>query len=111
MALVYHLALTQDWETALNTGVYAPNSLESEGFVHASTHEELIRSAEIHFPQADTLIILSISEKKIKHMLKWEPGREGKLFPHIYGKIPLERIENSHLLIRNKAGIWEWLKG
>ena len=76
-----------------------------------STKEELIRSAEIHFPQADTLIILSISEKKVKHILKWELGREDKLFPHIYGKIPLERIENSHLLIRNEIGKWEWQKG
>ena len=111
MALVYHLALIPDWEVALKTGVYAPVSLESEGFVHASSREELIRSAEIHFPQSDTLIVLSISEKKVKHLLKWEPGREGKLFPHIYGKLPLERIENSHLLIRNEEGKWEWQKG
>ena len=111
MALVYHLARLQDWETALNSGVYAPPSLKTEGFIHASSKEELIPSAVLHFPQESSLVILAISEKKVRQILKWEEGREGKLFPHIYGNIALERIENTYLLVRNGEGKWEWMQG
>ena len=111
MALVYHLARKQDWEIALNNGVYAPPSLKTEGFIHASPKEELIPSAQLHFPEESSLVILVISEKKVRQILKWEEGREGKLFPHIYGNIALERIENTYLLVRNEEGKWEWMQG
>lgn len=111
MALIYHLAIPKDWEQALESGEYAPASLQSEGFIHASVKEELIPSARIHFLEYDSLVILVMAEKKVKHLLKWEPAREGKLFPHIYGKISLERIENTYLMIRDKQGEWQWMKG
>ena len=111
MALIYHLATSKDWENALESGAYAPASLQSEGFIHASVKEELIPSAQIHFQDQTSLVILVISEKKVKHLLKWEPAREGKLFPHIYGAISLERIENTYLMIRDKEGEWQWMKG
>ncbi|MEM7514576.1 MAG: DUF952 domain-containing protein [Bacteroidota bacterium] len=106
--MIYHLATHSQWLEALNKGVYTHASLKAEGFIHCSTKEQLIPTATLHFQQDQELVILEIVEKRVKDMLKWEESREGDLFPHLYGKLPLSVVENTHLLIRNKAGEWEW---
>lgn len=106
--MIYHLATTTDWENALRKGVYTTSSLVSEGFIHFSTKEQMIGSANLFFADHKELVVVEVAEKNIKHLLKWEsaPDRDEQ-FPHVYGPLPLELITDTHMLIRNKAGIWE----
>ncbi|MEL6625602.1 MAG: DUF952 domain-containing protein [Bacteroidota bacterium] len=108
MGLIYHLADPKIWERALSGGAYAAASLATEGFIHCSTKEQLIPSATKHFTDANELVVLEIPEKKVRHLLKMEPAQNGELFPHIYGKIRFDYVENTRMLFRNKAGEWEW---
>ncbi|MEZ4776290.1 MAG: DUF952 domain-containing protein [Bacteroidia bacterium] len=105
--MIYHLATTADWENALRKGVYHTASLASEGFIHFSTKEQMMESANLFFAGYEELVVLEIAEKNIKHLLKWEPAPDrDELFPHVYGPVPLELITDTHMLIRN-GGIWE----
>ncbi len=109
MSFIYHLTSPEAWEKALDKGTYQADSLESEGFIHCSTKAQVIPSADKHFSHAQELIVLAIVDKRVKSHLRWEPSREGELFPHIYHPISLDMVETTYMLSRNNAGKWEWI--
>jgi len=109
--LIFHITTPELWEIALNRGIYECPSLKSEGLIHCSTHEHLLDSANIHFKdcEAPELIVLHIPDKKVKNILKWEITRNNIAFPHIYGKIPIEIIQDISILERNSEGLWDFV--
>ena len=104
--MIYHLTTPRAWELALSRGFYESPSLAAEGFIHCSTKEQLLESARLHFVGHDRLLVLRIAEKAVEKRLRWEPSRNGELFPHIYGSVPLDAVEDQHYLTRNEAGEW-----
>jgi len=109
MALIYHLTTVGLWEKALDSGFYHAPSLDSEGFIHCSTREQLLRSATLHFREEEELIVLAIVDRRVREHLRWEPSRNGELFPHIYHKLPLDAVETTYMLSRNQQGEWEFI--
>ena len=87
---------------------YRPESLKKEGFIHLSTYAQVVESAEVHFQGHESVVVVSLLEKKCKPCLKWEPGRREELFPHYYGDFPWEAVETSRMLVRNQEGKFEW---
>ena len=104
---VCHLVPRDEWEKALVDGIYRPSSLVTEGFVHCSEPEQLIESAKVHFSEYDELVVLYFIPKHLGAKLKYEKGRNGELFPHIYSPIWLEFVETTKMLVRMKDGSYE----
>jgi len=111
--MIYHLCTPEHWETVLDKhDDYTHPTLETEGFIHCSTLEQVVPTATLHFADATELLVLHIIDKRIKDKLKMEPARDGQLFPHVYGTIPLEAVETLTLLVRDEPGAeWDWQKG
>lgn len=105
---VYHIVPAKVWDKALQEARYKPASRKTEGFIHCSTYEQVLESAQLHFPDHDELVVLSLIEKHLGPTLKWEPGRNDQLFPHLYADFPWEAVETSRMLIRNSEGQFEW---
>lgn len=63
----------------------------SDGFVHLSAAHQVRETAAKHFAGRTDLVLLGIDEAKLDG-LKWEPSRDGDLFPHVYGDIPLDAV-------------------
>lgn len=108
--MIYHLTTTEAWEKALQTGVYSHPSLKTEGFIHCSEENQVLESAAKYFGDSDDVVVLYIVERHVKSILKREPSRDGALFPHLYGVLPLEAVENQSFLLRNPDGTFAWLK-
>jgi uncharacterized protein (DUF952 family) len=108
--MIYHLTTHTIWQKTLdsNKGFYKHPSLESEGFIHCSFQEQVAESANLHFPEEEELVILYIVERRIKELVKSEASRKGELFPHVYGPMPLEAIEEVRILMRNSEGKFEF---
>lgn len=108
--MVYHLTTLAQWEKYLQhmAGDFMAPSLKTEGFIHCSTKDQVLESAERHFAGEEELVVLCIVEKRVKNLLKWEPSRNEELFPHIYGGIPLEAIETTESLQRDGKGKFDW---
>lgn len=108
MALIYHLLPHSAWQQALDGSSYRSPSLDTEGFIHCSTREQVLESADKHFGEHDELVCLEIVDRRVKEILKWEPGRNEELFPHLYGPLPLTAVEQTHFLIRASNGKFDW---
>jgi uncharacterized protein (DUF952 family) len=108
--MIYHITTHEAWERALELGSHRVPSLKTEGFIHCSEEAQLIESATKHYADHDSVVVLHIIEKRVKDILKREPSRGGQLFPHLYGPLPLEAVEDQSLLQRNANGDFEWIK-
>ena len=43
MSIIYHITRRADWQAALAAHAYTADSLASEGFIHCSTAQQVLR--------------------------------------------------------------------
>ncbi|MFN8889124.1 MAG: DUF952 domain-containing protein, partial [Cyclobacteriaceae bacterium] len=70
---------------------YSVSSLETEGFIHCSTHDQIEGTLQRFFVGQQNLVLLHIEPSRLNHPLKYEEA-DGKMFPHVYGPINREAI-------------------
>jgi uncharacterized protein (DUF952 family) len=88
--LIYHIVPHIAWQQALVEGAYRAPSLESEGFMHASTREQVADSANRHYHGQQGLALLVIDTEKVLSEVRFDPVTlhgEQTHFPHIYGPL------------------------
>ncbi|MGE5377448.1 MAG: DUF952 domain-containing protein [Bacteroidota bacterium] len=99
--MIYHITSRMAWNEARERGAYLTQSLETEGFIHCSTEEQVVPVAQKYYKGQEGLLLLVIEPDRLTSDLKWEPPAEGApppgvpegdLFPHIYGPINLEAV-------------------
>jgi uncharacterized protein (DUF952 family) len=84
MGVIFHIAEAGKWPAKL----YEPSSLESEGFVHCSTGEQLVDTANRLFHGKGDLLVLVIDSQRLRAEVKFEKAPDGSgEFPHVYGPI------------------------
>jgi uncharacterized protein (DUF952 family) len=88
---VFHIAERAAFSLALETGAYECESLGREGFIHCSTRQQVMRTANRFYAGRSGLVLLCIDAERVQGTLRDEPA-DGELFPHHYGPIPLEAI-------------------
>jgi uncharacterized protein (DUF952 family) len=55
--------------------------------------------------------VLEIVPKRVRNLLKWEMApKRGEEFPHLYGPLPLNGVENTFMLMRLPGKDWEIVK-
>jgi uncharacterized protein (DUF952 family) len=97
MALIYHIATTADWEQARRDGHYTTStigrSLAEEGFIHASTAEQVPLVADRYYRGMPDLLLLVIDTDLLDQELRYEhvPG-EDLPYPHIYGPLNVTAV-------------------
>jgi uncharacterized protein (DUF952 family) len=101
MATILHITTRADWDAACAAGSYRPPSLDHEGFIHCSTPEQAVASANKYFHGRTDLILLCIDEDRVAAEVRYEPPapiggvpdpRAGELFPHVYGPLELDTV-------------------
>lgn len=93
MTLILHITTEKAWQTAVAAGKYRADSLESEGFIHCSTVEQVLLPANQMYAGQTDLILLTIDPAKLDAKLVYEDCYEsGQTFPHIYGPLNLDAV-------------------
>lgn len=98
--MIYHITTQADWQQAGITGEYHAASLETQGFIHFSQREQIIRVANVVYHNQQGLVILCVDESKLTAPLKQEPPDPGipahhytgELFPHLYGALNTDAV-------------------
>lgn len=92
MTIIYHIATAPDWEQARRDGQYTISTrgrtLAEQGFIHASTAEQVAPVANMIYQGVPDLLVLVIDTDKVGPEIRWEPvpGWDAP-FPHIYGPL------------------------
>lgn len=91
-ARIFHIALSSEWNQALEEGAYRTGSLEQEGFIHFSTGKQLLRTANKYYTGKRDVVLLVIDPAMLACELRYEPIEDGQMFPHLYGALNLDAV-------------------
>lgn len=98
---ILHILDADAWKTAQSSGTdYRVESLETQGFIHFSTAQQMPRTAEKHYAGRPDLRLLVVDVEKLTAKLVFEPpinpdGRPStstEHFPHLYGALNLDAV-------------------
>jgi uncharacterized protein (DUF952 family) len=93
---IYHITSREEWQAAQDAGAYRADSLETQGFIHASTAAQVIETADRYYRGQDGLVLLCIDPARLEAPVKLEASSsspDAGLFPHIYGTLNLDAVE------------------
>lgn len=64
-----------------------------DGYIHLSTGAQLRGTLDRHFRGQRALVLLTVAVERLPAAaLRWEPARDGQLFPHLYGALPMSAV-------------------
>jgi uncharacterized protein (DUF952 family) len=93
MATIFHITKRGEWERAQQEGIYRTPTLASEGFIHCSRSDQVIRTANTLFPGQSGLVLLEIDPRQVRAEIRHENCEGGQeAFPHIYGALNLDSV-------------------
>jgi len=107
MSTLIHITTQQDWEKAIEIGSYKADSLETEGFIHCSTIQQVAKVANAFYKEVPNLLLLVINQEKVKAEIKWEDA-DGDTFPHIYGHINIDAVDIVETFSPDESGSYSY---
>ena len=104
--LLFHLTTKEEWRTYSSRGFVAPESLQTEGFIHTSLGTQVEETANRIFSGRDDMLLLVIDPMRIQEPIKYEVAENGEKYPHIYGKFSIDAVIDKLTLIPDKKGVF-----
>ncbi|MDJ0737990.1 MAG: DUF952 domain-containing protein [Nostocaceae cyanobacterium] len=92
MTTILHITQQQQWQQAQFLGTYSGDTLQSEGFIHCCTPQQVIKVANRFFPHQQGLVLLVIDADRVHADIRYETAEENESFPHIYGALNLDAV-------------------
>lgn len=112
-AVIYHLALRDEWaEAVASDGLYRRStlgqSLDQVGFVHCSKPHQAPIIADLVYRGRDDVVLLTVDTSKVPSAILVENFDGGdETFPHIYGPLPVDAVEREQPVPLNADGTLE----
>lgn len=103
--LIFKILRPTEWERAKGAATFdgAPIDFE-DGYIHFSTADQVEETARLYFSDSPVIHILAVDTSKlVADKIKWEPARDGTLFPHLYAALPMAAV-NNHWTIETAEG-------
>lgn len=116
--MIFHLTTQAAWTAAQAAGAYTADSLATEGFIHCSTADQLVRVANAFYRDTVDPVVLCIDPGLLDVPVRWEapahpdpdqaPPPDDRLswFPHIYGPVPARAVTQVVDMPRSAAGTY-----
>lgn len=103
-----HISTPDQLDEARSQGEYLDPSLDTEGFIHLSTPEQILIPANERYAGQSGLILLVIEGDRLSSRLVFEDSYgSGIDFPHVYGPINLDAIVDSVEFPANADGMFD----
>ncbi|MFC4145018.1 DUF952 domain-containing protein [Micromonospora mangrovi] len=91
--MIYKILPTDEWEQARAAGHFAGTALDrQDGYLHLSGPDQVVETARRHFAGVAGLTLLTVDPDRLGDTLRWEPSRDGALFPHLHGVLPVAAV-------------------
>ena len=113
MTKIFHITSRDAWQRALRSGVYRAPSLDQQGFIHFSTAEQVVATANRHYHGQADLLLLEVDATRLAAELRYEPSAEApdsaERFPHLYGALNLDAVTRVIAFPPDADGGWSAL--
>jgi uncharacterized protein (DUF952 family) len=91
--MIYKICPLSIWRAAERLGTFSGAEIDHrDGYIHFSTAGQLRETATRHFAGKEGLVLVAVDESVLGPALRWEPARDGSLFPHLYGDLSLAAV-------------------
>lgn len=92
-ATAFKILTADQWVQFQADGVFhgAPVDV-ADGFIHLSAADQVQGTLDKHFAGQTGLVIAEIDLDALGSLVRWEVSRDGALFPHVYGDLPLSSV-------------------
>ena len=101
----YKILSPPAWAAAQGAGVLAATGDDArDGFIHLSAAHQIAGTLARHFSGATDLVLVAFDAAALGPALRWEASRDGALFPHYYGALPVSAATGEWRLARGGAG-------
>ena len=91
--IIYKIEEANIWAAAQTAGTYTGSALDiADGFIHLSAGDQVRETADKWFTGRLGLVLVHIDADALGATLKWEGLRDGALFPHNYGPLPMSAV-------------------
>jgi uncharacterized protein (DUF952 family) len=91
--MIYKICPASAWREAERQGVYRGSADDNrDGFIHFSTAAQVAETAKKHFFGQTGLFLIAVDADALGDALRWEPSRNGEMFPHLYGELDLGAV-------------------
>jgi uncharacterized protein (DUF952 family) len=102
---VYKICSRAEWDAALYVGRFEGSAADRrDGFIHLSDRSQVVETAARHFSGQHGLVLVAFDAEALGPALRWEPSRQGALFPHHYGPLPAAAARWVEPLPLDRAG-------
>jgi len=103
-AIAYKI-LTAEQMRALEEDRFAGAPIDvADGYIHLSTADQVAGTLDRHFAGADELYLAAVDLDRAGKAVRWEPSRDGALFPHLYGRLTGALVLAAEPLRRDEFG-------
>ena len=107
MEHLYHILSSNDWSEKSEED-YLPQDFDEEGFIHLSTEQQLLDTANRHFRQEQSLRVLEVNPSGLEKILVFEHiGEAIEAYPHLYQSLPQKNIVQCFVLENSPLGFFE----
>ena len=87
---VFKIVHAAEWRHAELAGEFAGTAKDlADGFLHLSNAEQVPATLARYYAGMDDLVLVCVDAELLGASLKFEPARDGELFPHLYGALSL----------------------
>ena len=88
MTTIYKLCPAELWRVAVDDGVFRGSAVDlRDGFIHFSTADQVKETAARYFAGAAGLVLVAFDDASLGAELRYEPSRDGALFPHLHAPL------------------------
>ncbi len=103
---IAYKVLTQSQFAALRSGVFEGAPVDqADGYIHLSTAAQLTETVARYFAGQSDIIIAAVDLAPLGEAIRWEPSRNGALFPHLYGRLRPDHVTAHCPLARGPDGL------
>ncbi|MGJ8560605.1 MAG: DUF952 domain-containing protein [Litorimonas sp.] len=105
---IYKILTPDQWDIFSRDGETLGSPLDqADGFLHFSTPAQLAETLAKHFAKAGPLVLAEIPMSALAGQdVRWEPAREGRLFPHLYGILYRNSLSQHWPLHADARGVY-----
>jgi uncharacterized protein (DUF952 family) len=91
--LIFKIIYAEEWRGTEGNGAYAGSVKDrADGFLHFSTAAQVPGTLAKYYAGRMDLVLVCVDGKKLGSALKFEPSRDGALYPHLYGTLVLSAV-------------------